>query len=138
VPHGATPTLLPLLTPLDAATFGIAAVVATILAILRPLHGIKAGKGQWLADATGVWTVAILLMIALSTFTRQLPFLPNVQVPSESDLIKNNGILIPFAFTYCALMISNNIIESIWIRWSGFIIVSAKKFSWLRRTSAAE
>jgi hypothetical protein len=102
---------------------------AVLLAIVRAIHSIKTPKGQWLSDATGVWTVQLLFLISLSTITNRAPFFHNLIIPPEAELIQTNGVLVPLAFSYCALMIANNLVESVRERWYGLLIVVVK-FTW--------
>ena len=139
MPPTATP-VIPLLTPLDTAIFVIAVGAAMALAFIRAMHKIEVGKGQFLADATGVWTIIVLLLISLSTFSHQAPFFPNLEIPAESELIRSNGVLIPIAFMYCAVMIASNLIDGVWKRWRAalvVVIVWVKKRPWWSPKDAA-
>lgn len=119
------PTALTL-SPLDAWILVISALSAVLLAWTRTLHGIPMGKGQLFGDGASVWTIIVLFLISISTITRHVPVL-NVEIPTESELIRSNGVLIPLAFLYCATMICGNVFDSLLQHWTPAVVSFRKR-----------
>ncbi len=109
--QGQTADVIPVFDPLNATMFGVAVVVAIGLSLHRWWVNETNKRGSWISDATGAWSVMILATLSLSAFTRTLPWLSDIRVPTEIDLIKSNGLMVPFSFCYCALMLLRNLLS---------------------------
>lgn len=50
----------------------------------------------------GIWAVLELILISLADLDIKLV---NITIPEPAELIRNNGPLMPFALSYCALLL---------------------------------
>ena len=105
-----TSETVPVFDSLNTSMFGIAFVLATGLGLYRWWSNGSARPGSWISDATSAWSAMILALMALSAFTRTLPVFRTVQIPTEIELIRSNGLMIPFAFSYCSVMLARNLL----------------------------
>ena len=53
----------------------------------------------------------ILASLAISAFVRTIPIIVRLHVPTELELIRSNGLMIPFSFSYCAIMLVRNLLS---------------------------
>lgn len=56
----------------------------------------------------GVWTTIELILIICSTIQESFLSWAGLRLPDPGELIRSNGILVPLALVYCAILVAKS------------------------------
>jgi hypothetical protein len=96
------------LSGLDSSVLVISLFAAGILYALRKTRKVPSPPGQGLFDMLGVWTTIELVLIIFSTIQEGFISWAGLRLPDPGELIRSNGILVPVALVYSAILVAKS------------------------------
>lgn len=98
------------LSTVDTLVLLFSVLVASCLYVVRKRRSIARAPGQGLNDMLGFWTTFELIYISAGCLQESMLAWMGLSIPDPAEIIRSNGILVPIALMYSAVVVGKSTI----------------------------